>query len=163
MLGMDITACNCPQQPEMPQHLLLNGVTTGTYKPQWVSKPLVMHTPGGSMTSTIDMPRKTRIVDDTILWDSNLESAFWHTLDYIQHCASNGIIFNPGKFVFSQDDVEFGGFTLTSDGIKPTSSMIKAITDFPAPTDITGMRSWFGLVSQVAYLFCPSRNNGPIP
>ena len=110
---------------------------------------------------TIDMPRKARIVDDTILWDSNLESAFWHTLDYIQHCASNGIVFNPGKFVFGQDDVEFGGFTLTRDGIKPTSSMIKAIADFPAPTDITGMHSWFGLVNQVAYLFAQAEIMAP--
>ena len=110
---------------------------------------------------TIDMPRKTRIVDDTILWDSSLESAFWHTLDYIQHCASYGIIFNPGKFVFGQDDVEFGGFTLTRDGIKPTSSMIKAIADFPAPTDITGMRSWFGLVNQVDYSFAQAEIMDP--
>ena len=58
MLGTDITACNCPQQPETPQHLLLNGVATGTYELQWVSKPLVMHTLGGLMTSQSICPEK---------------------------------------------------------------------------------------------------------
>ena len=31
--------------------------------------------------------------------------------------------------------------------------MITAIQNFPTPTDITGDRSWFGLVNQVAYAF----------
>ena len=48
---------------------------------------------------TVDTPCKTRIVDDTLLWDENVESAFWHTLDYIHLCARNGIIFNPCKLV----------------------------------------------------------------
>ena len=102
---------------------------------------------------TVDMQRKTRIIDDTILWDSTLASSFWHTLEYISHCAQNGIIFNPTKFVFGEDQVDFGGFTITDDGVKPTNAIIDAIANFPTPTDITGVRSWFGLVNQVAYTF----------
>ena len=31
--------------------------------------------------------------------------------------------------------------------------ILSAIQEFPKPTDITGARSWFGLVNQVAYAF----------
>ena len=102
---------------------------------------------------TVDMPCKTRIIDDTILCDSYIASSFWHTLEYISHCAQNSIIFNPNKFVFGKDEVDFGGFTITDDRVKPTSAMTDAIANFPTPTDITGICSWFGLVNQVAYSF----------
>ena len=62
-------------------------------------------------------------------------------------------IFNPDKFMFGKGEVNFGGFTITDDGVKPTSAMIDAIANFPTPTDITGICSWFGLVNQVAYSF----------
>ena len=110
---------------------------------------------------TVDMPRKTRIIDDTILWDTSIESSFWHTLEYISHCATNGIVFNPKKFAFGRDEVDFGGFTITKDGVRPTASMINAIAQFPTPTNITGVRSWFGLVNQVAYAFAQAEIMAP--
>ena len=42
------------------------------------------------------------------------------------------------------------------DSIKPSSEYLKAITEFPRPKDITGVRSWFGLIQQVAYAFSSS-------
>ena len=69
---------------------------------------------------TIDMPRKTRCIDDTILWDESIETSFWHTIDYISHCGSNGIVFNPQKFHFAEKEVEFAGFRITEDGMNPT-------------------------------------------
>ena len=71
------------------------------------------------------MPRKTCCIDDTLLWDEITESDFWHTLDYIAHCAMNGIVFNPDKFLFARDEVEFAGFLITTDGVKPTKKWQK--------------------------------------
>ncbi len=45
------------------------------------------------------------------------------------------------------------GFWLSKDGIKPTDETLQAIREFPRPTDITGIRSWFGLVEQVSFAF----------
>ena len=39
------------------------------------------------------------------------------------------------------------------DSVKPASSMLKAIKEFPAPTNITQMRSFFRLVNQVSFAF----------
>ena len=105
------------------------------------------------------MPWKTRCIDDTLFWDEITESAFWHTLDY----AKNGIVFNPDKFQFARDEVEveFASLLITTDGIKPTKKIIEAILNFPTPTNITGVRSYFRLVNQVSYTFSQAEVMAP--
>ena len=51
----------------------------------------------------IDVPRKSKCVDDTILWDATLSKFFWHTFAYIELCASYGIVFNPKLFSFARE------------------------------------------------------------
>jgi len=102
---------------------------------------------------THDFPRVQRCVDDTLLWDSDIAAAFWHTLNYIKLCGDNGIVFNPEKFQFAKDTVEFAGFDITPQGYRPNEKILEGIKNFPSPTNITGVRSWFGLVNQVSYAF----------
>ena len=128
----------------------------GRYR--YLRAPQGFHAAGDAYTRrfddiTVDMPWKSKIVDDSILWDDTVNDAFWHTVDYITQCSQNGIIFNPSKFKFACDIIDFGGFTITPSGIRPSNSITDAILNFPVPTDITGVRSWFGLVNQVAYAF----------
>ena len=128
----------------------------GRYR--YLRAPQGFHASGDGYTRrfddiTVDTPRKTRCIDDTLLWDNTMESAFWHTVNYITHCGKNGIVFNPDKFHFACNEVEFAGFVITADGVKPTKKMIEAILQFPTPTNITDVRSWFGLVNQVSYAF----------
>jgi hypothetical protein len=102
---------------------------------------------------TTDFPRVARCIDDSLLWDDKIATSFWHTLQYIRLCSNNGIVFNPEKFCFAKNEVEFAGFDITLNGYKPSKRLLKAIADFPTPTNITGVRSWFGLVNQVSYAF----------
>merc|ERR1719186_2229648 len=74
-------------------------------------------------------------------------------MKYIKLCGDNGIVFNPEKFEFGKDVVEFAGFELNKTGFKPTLKLLQAISDFPIPKTITDIRAWFGLVEQVAYAF----------
>ena len=133
---------------------------------RYTSAPQGFHAAGDGYTRryddiTIDVPRKSKCVDDTILWDDTIESAFWHTIDYIDLCAKNGIVFNTEKFHFAKDVVDFAGFTITEDGFKPTDKMLTAVKDFPTPTCITGVRSFFGLINQVSYTFANSSKMQP--
>ena len=57
--------------------------------------------------------------------------------------------------------VEFAGFLITANGVKPTKKMTEAILHFPTPTSITGVRSWFGLVNQVSYAFSQAEVMAP--
>ena len=49
--------------------------------------------------------------------------------------------------------VEFSGFEITPTNVRPSPNLMKAIADFPIPTNITDIRSWFGFVNQVSYVF----------
>ena len=100
-----------------------------------------------------DVPRKVKIVDDTLLYDSNIEGAFFHTFDFLLHCAKNGIVFNWEKFQFYQDTVQFGSLQITPSGITSSEPMLEAILSFPIPRTLTDTRSWFGLVNQVAWAY----------
>ena len=102
---------------------------------------------------TKDISRMERCVDDTVLWDTTIEENFHSTCRYLSICASAGILFTEKKFQFCSKKVEFLGFDLDEEGVKPSEEFLKAIRDFPAPRDITGVRSWFGLVEQSSYTF----------
>jgi len=54
------------------------------------------------------------------------------------------------KFQFAEQIVDFAGFRISSSSIKALSKYIDAIRDFPTTTSTTDVRSWFGLVNQVA-------------
>ena len=43
--------------------------------------------------------------------------------------------------------------SITPSGVIPSQSMIQAILNFPVPGTITDTRSWFGLISQVAWAY----------
>ena len=55
--------------------------------------------------------------------------------------------------MFGADTVTFAGFEITPTNVRPCKRFIHAILDFPIPTNITDIRSWFGLVNQVSYTF----------
>ena len=62
-----------------------------------------------------DVPNKTKIVDDTALWASSIKESFFQTCQFMTLCSRNGIVFNPEKFVFARDVVEYAGFEVGRD------------------------------------------------
>ena len=59
--------------------------------------------------------------------------------------------------MFARDTVEYVEFEITMDSVKPSSS----IKEFPAPNNITQMRSFFGLVNQVSFAFSIKETMAP--
>ena len=94
-----------------------------------------------------------RCVDDSLLWENDLRSSFDLTCKYLSTCARGGINFNKKKFRFAQDEVDYVGFTLTKDAIKPADSMTESNRNFPAPKNITQARAFFGFVEQISFAF----------
>ena len=94
--------------------------------------------------------RKERCVDDTIHYDSDLEEHWWRTIDFLTRVGQAGIILNPNKFQFAKRSADFAGFHISETDIEPLPKYLDAIRDFPTPTSTTDIRSWFGLVNQVA-------------
>ena len=100
-----------------------------------------------------EVSNKTKCVDDVLLWSDSIEESFFQTVQWLDLCGRNGITLNPEKFAFAQNTVEFAGFEITLDTVRPCKQFLQTILDFPQPKSITDIRSWFGLVNQVAYAF----------
>ena len=101
------------------------------------------------------------IIDDTIVWTDDLEKSFYRICSMLSHCNKNGMVFSPEKFQFAKETVEFAGFLITRKGIKPTDRYLETIKNFPTPTNITDIRSWYGLINQVAYSFSKTKLMAP--
>ena len=100
-----------------------------------------------------DKPDYEKIIDDVIQWSGNMEEAFHRVCGILSHCSKAGMVFSPAKFVFAAKEVEYAGFWVGWDSIQPTPKYIQNIMDFPTPKNISDVRSFFGLVNQVAYAF----------
>ena len=85
------------------------------------------------------------------LLDKILEEHWWRTIDYLTLVGAHGIVLNADKFQFCQREVDFGGFRITENRVEPLPKYLEAIETFPTPTKIQDIRSWFGLVNQVAH------------
>ena len=65
------------------------------------------------------------------------------------------------SFTFGADTVEFAGFEISPNDVRPSHRYMRAIIDFPPPKDLTDVRSWFGLINQVLYTFSMSERMLP--
>ena len=108
-----------------------------------------------------DFPNKVKCVDDTCMWATSIEDAFFQTCQWLDLCGRNGITLNPKKFQFAQDSVDFAGLTITPTNVRPNSKFLDTIMKFPTPKNITGARAWFGLVNQGAYSFSVAKEMRP--
>ena len=97
-----------------------------------------------------DFTRKERLSDDTLHYDTDLEEHWWRTIVLLDTVGRNGMVLNPTKFQFCQREVDFVGFRITEERIDPHPKYFSAIRDFPTPRNATDIKSWFGLVNQVA-------------
>ena len=100
-----------------------------------------------------DIPDKTKCIDDALLWADTIEGSFFQAVNWLDMCAMNGITLNPEKFAFTQETIEFAGFEITHDHVRPCQKYLTAILNFPRPNNITDLHSWFGLINQVSYAF----------
>ena len=103
-----------------------------------------------------------KIIDNIIQWSENLEQAFFRICAIISRCNQNGIVFSPEKFEFAKESVEFAGFKITMEGMKLTDKYKQSIRNFPTPTNISKVRSWYGLINQVAYTSIKTDHMAPI-
>ena len=103
------------------------------------------------------MTNKKKCIDDVAGWASTLEQLFTDTAEFLTHTGRHGVVQNPNKFVWGKKQIEYLGFWITEDGIRPSDETLSSIANFPRPADLTGMRSWFGLIEQVSYAFSKSK------
>ena len=102
---------------------------------------------------TGDLADCERCVDDSLLWDDDIEANFHRVCTFITKCSQAGCVFNPAKVQFAETTVDFLGFRVTTTGIQPHPDSLDTIRKFPRPQNISDIRSWFGLIQQTSYSF----------
>ena len=91
-----------------------------------------------------------RIVDDFVIYDSNINDHICHVQQFLERCAENNIALNTEKCQFFKTQVTFAGFQLSSSGYKIDPTITEAITKYPTPANRSDLRSFIGLVNQLS-------------
>ena len=57
-----------------------------------------------------------------------------------------GLRINCAKSIFASDEIEYLGYILTRDGIKPQEEKVKAILVIAPPKSLKNLRTFLGMV-----------------
>lgn len=90
-------------------------------------------------------------VDDSLLWETTVEKNFHKTCSFLTLMGRNGMLQNPDKFQFCKMEVNWSGFVIGKDSVRPMPHLTNAIRDFPMPVNRTDLRSFMALAQQVSY------------
>ena len=91
-----------------------------------------------------------KIVDDVVIYSRTKMDHIRDVRTFMERCEERGISLNPKKLQLAQRSVKFAGFVISEDGYRPDPQLTSAISSFPVPKNISELRSFFGLVNQVA-------------
>ena len=65
----------------------------------------------------------------------------------LHHLREAGLRLKPAKCVFATSKVEYLGFTISAAGVQPNNNKVKAILEFPKPTDSKSVRRFIGMIN----------------
>ena len=91
-----------------------------------------------------------KIVDDLLVCADTEEQLFERVREVLNRCRLAGIRVSRKKLHYGQS-VKFAGFVFSDKGVSPDPAKTAAIADFPAPTNVTELRSFLGLANQLAH------------
>ena len=57
---------------------------------------------------------------DVIGWSKSLMELFFDTAYFLYHTNLHGVIQNPKKFIWGKTEIEYVGFWIKKDGVRPT-------------------------------------------
>ena len=67
----------------------------------------------------------------------------------LQRFKENGVTLNLDKCEFHKTQKELSGHEISPIGIKPAIAKMSAITEYPAPTNLTELRRFMGMAQQM--------------
>ena len=93
------------------------------------------------------LPFATAYLDDIIVVSHNQEDHRHHLHAVFERINDYGFRVRLGKCSFYQSSIKYLGFIVDKNRRRPDPSKIKAVVDMPAPTNVTTLRSFLGLVN----------------
>jgi hypothetical protein len=86
-------------------------------------------------------------LDDLILFSSMFHEHINELDEVLTRLGNAGLKLKPSKCDLFRERVIFLGHLVTSEGVKPDPAKVEAVHEWPAPTNITGVRAFLGLCS----------------
>ena len=88
----------------------------------------------------------TAYLDDVIVWSRSKEEHLSHTQTVFDRFREHNLKLKLKKCSFFQEETNYLGFTVTSQGIKPDAEKVSAIRTLPAPSSVKAIRSFIGML-----------------
>lgn len=86
-------------------------------------------------------------VDDMLVFSRNKEEHRQHLQLVLERLDTFGVSLNIGKCEFDRETIEFLGYEVSSEGIKPTQNRIQAIVNYPKPQTVQELRRFLGMMN----------------
>lgn len=86
-------------------------------------------------------------LDDIFIASDSEEQHEEHLKIVFERLRMYGLKINPVKCVFGVNKIEFLSHQISSDGIEPSPAKVKAIRQYPKPTNIIELRRYLGVIN----------------
>lgn len=86
-------------------------------------------------------------IDDICIASKSLAEHEEHVRVVFERLKQNGLVINVSKCKFAQTEVEFLGYLVNREGIKPLPSRVQAVSEFERPTTVKELRRFLALVN----------------
>jgi hypothetical protein len=81
-------------------------------------------------------------LDDIIVFSSTAEEHALRLENVMHRFDEVNLQLHPGKYVFAKSQVQYLGFTLSDKGVAASPDKVKAVKQYPTPTNVKDVRAF---------------------
>ena len=112
-------------------------------------------------TILVDIDNIFVYMDDILVFSNSKEEHLKTLGQVLDRLDKNGMTISLKKCAFGQEQLDFLGYNVSTDGIKPLTKKVQAITDFPAPNKPKQLLGFLGALNYYRRALPKINNKSP--
>ncbi len=84
------------------------------------------------------------LLDDILIYSASMEEHVDHLKQVLQRLREHHLYAKSSKCEFVKKELEFVGYNISAEGLKPTPTKVKAVQEWPEPNSVKDIRSFLG-------------------